>query len=173
LASKIHCRRNSFSFVLKENELEELVIREGKSGDIAGVLALIKALARYEKAEDQVVITADQLLTDGFGASSSFRLLIADDAGECVGMALYYPKYSTWRGKCLFLEDLIVKESHRRRGIGKLLLNRLIEISKSEGMARLEWQVLDWNEPAINFYKKYKVEFDDTWLNVRIKLDNN
>jgi len=148
-----------------------MIIREGEKRDIPDVLKLILELAKYEKELDEVIMTEDQLMEDGFGDNPAFQLMVVEMDKECVGMALYYPQYSTWKGRSLFLEDLIVTESKRGMGIGKMLLDKLVELSKTSGMARLEWQVLDWNQPAIDFYKKYEAEFDDEWLNVRINFN--
>ena len=142
----------------------EYSIRKGEEHDLPEVLALIKELAVYEKYPDHVENTVEQLREDGFGPNPSYGLEVAEKEGKVVGVALYYTRYSTWKGRKLYLEDLIVTETERGSGIGKALFDRLIKITKEENYHSMVWQVLDWNEPAINFYKKYKVEFDGEWL---------
>ncbi len=152
----------------------QIIVRDGVKEDIPDVLKLIKELALFEKSAEQVLITEEILHEDAFGKSPSFRFLIAETDIKCLGMALFYPKYSTWAGRSIHLEDLIVFGEYRRMGIGKTLLDALITLATNENCSRLEWQVLDWNTSAINFYKKhynsYGAEFDNEWLNVRINL---
>ena len=148
--------------------MSAIQIRQANSGDAEAMHAMICELADYEKALDQVELTAERLRNDGFGDTSYFQALVAQVGDEVIGMALYYPRYSTWKGLTLYLEDLIVKEPFRRRGIGAQLLEKLLLIAEEKGVHRLEWQVLDWNEPAIEFYKKYKVVFEEEWLNCKI-----
>lgn len=143
-------------------------IRPGKLSDCEPVLRLIKELADYEKEPNAVEITVSDLERDGFGAQSCFELLIAESEGEVIGCALFYPRYSTWKGPTLYLEDLIVEESKRGQGIGTALLMELRSLAKERNAARLEWQVLDWNEPAIAFYKKMGVILDGEWLNCKL-----
>jgi GNAT superfamily N-acetyltransferase len=142
-------------------------VRKGIKSDLPAVLQLIKELAEYEKAPLEVSNTLEKMEEDGFGANKIFDFFVADSDCEIVGMALYYTKYSTWKGKCLFLEDIIVTEKCRNQGIGKLLFEQVIQVAKNEKMARMEWQVLTWNEPAISFYKKYNAIFDNEWFNVK------
>lgn len=148
----------------------EFKVRKGTENDVGDVLRLIKELAEYEHAADQVLITEEELLRDGFGEKKYYELLIAEHQGECVGMALYYPRYSTWRGLGLYLEDLVVRETYRRQGIGKMILDQLIQEAKNQKIKRIYWQVLDWNEPAIKFYEKYNAIFEDEWVNVKIDV---
>jgi len=145
----------------------EVSIREARKSDMSAVYKMICELANYEKAPDEVTVTVDQLLEDGFGDDQLFRCLVAELDHEVVGMALYYPKYSTWKGRSLFLEDLIVYNQFRKRGIGKKLLLALGKIAKDFGAKRVEWQVLDWNKDAIEFYKKMDVELDAEWINCK------
>ncbi|GAB5539289.1 MAG: GNAT family N-acetyltransferase [Salibacteraceae bacterium] len=142
-------------------------IRKGEPRDIPAVFSLIRELAEFENEADAVLTSEAELLNDGFGESPSFQLLVAEQDGRVVGMALYYYCYSTWRGKYLYLEDLVVEASHRRHGIGSMLFERLIDQTKAQGLKQMGWQVLDWNEPAINFYKKYQATLDGEWLNGR------
>ncbi len=134
---------------------------------MTGVLALISELAVYEHAANEVNITVEQLEKDGFGECSFFRCFVAEDGNEIVGMALYYYRYSTWKGKTIYLEDLVVKQDRRRQGIGARLFETLAKEAKNIGAKRMEWQVLDWNEPAINFYKKYGAILDKEWVNCK------
>ena len=143
-------------------------IRKGRKGDLPFVLSLIKELAKYENAEDQVSIGVKELENDGFGDKPLFYFLIAEINSEMVGMAFYYIKYSTWKGKCLFLEDFIVTKKFRRKGVGEKLFEEIIRISKKLDMNRVMWQVLDWNYEAINFYKKYNANISNEWLDGRI-----
>ncbi|MGB0402796.1 MAG: GNAT family N-acetyltransferase [Salibacteraceae bacterium] len=144
------------------------IIRKGTQTDVPQLLNLIKELAAYENEPDAVTVTEEILLNDGFGEKPAFEFLVAQKGENVVGIALYYYQYSTWKGRSLYLEDVIVKESERMQGIGSMLMNELISISKKEKVKRLDWQVLDWNEPAISFYKKYNTQFDNEWINCRL-----
>ncbi len=148
--------------------MSEIKIREGLRADLPAILNLIKELAEYEKAPAEVEVTLAEMEKWGFGAGKIFDFFVAEEKATIVGLALYYYKYSTWKGKCLFLEDIIVTEKMRGSGIGKLLFDKIIEVAKKEKVRRLEWQVLDWNEPAIKFYKKYKATLDPEWLNGKL-----
>jgi len=136
--------------------------------DASTILRLIRDLARYEKAEKEVVITTETLINDGFENGRSFECTVAEIDGNVVGVALYYPRYSTWKGKYLYLEDLIVMERERGKGIGSALLKEVITIAKAQNAARLEWQVLDWNKGAIRFYEKVGATLDNEWINARL-----
>ncbi len=148
-----------------------IVIRKAKETDCKGMLALIQELADYEKAGDQVAITADILRKDGFGEHPLFQVFVADFNGQIVGMALFYPRYSTWKGKTIHLEDLVVKERFRKHGIGRALFERVVLEAKNFGVGRMEWQVLDWNEPTIAFYKAIESNFDSEWVNCTLSKD--
>ena len=145
-----------------------IVIRDAVRGDVPAMFELIKELALYEKAPEQVTNTVEQMYIDGFGENPIFGTIVSEVDGEIVGMALYYYRYSTWKGKRLYLEDLIVSETMRGRGLGEKLLNAIIEKARQTACTGLMWQVLDWNEPAINFYKKFGARFDEGWVNVHI-----
>jgi GNAT superfamily N-acetyltransferase len=147
----------------------KVTIRKGIKEDLPRVLDLVKELALYEKASDQVSNTVACMEKDGFGVNPIFGFFVAEQRGEIVGMSLYYFRYSTWRGKRLYLEDIIVTEGERGSGLGKLLFERTMKFSIEEGCTGMMWQVLDWNEPAINFYKKYKAKIDDEWLNCHLE----
>ncbi|NNC83514.1 MAG: GNAT family N-acetyltransferase [Flavobacteriales bacterium] len=137
------------------------------------VLGLIRELARFEKAEDQVSLTVEDLQKDGFGKTKRFQCLVSTLDSKVVGMALFYERYSTWKGATLYLEDLVVTESHRGRGIGNELFHAVLHRAQRGGYKRLEWQVLDWNEKAIGFYSELGAEFDQDWINCRIRLNES
>ncbi|MEO5571580.1 MAG: GNAT family N-acetyltransferase [Bacteroidia bacterium] len=145
-----------------------LIIRKGKQEDIPAVHQLVMELAAYEKAPDQVTNTIEQMIEDGFGASPVYGLLVAELENKIVGIAFYFTKYSTWRGKGLFLEDLVVTESYRKSGIGKKLFDAVIAEAKKMKAKTMHWQVLDWNTPAIEFYKKYNCTFEGEWIDCKL-----
>lgn len=146
----------------------QIQIRKGEIEDIPQVLDLIKELADYEKAPEEVITNAEQMIHDGFGENPSYKLLVADDNGIIQGIAVYFIKYSTWKGKGIYLDDIVVREKMRNKGIGKKLFDAVIEDCKQNRCRQLHWQVLDWNEPAISFYKKYQPQFDSGWINCKI-----
>jgi GNAT superfamily N-acetyltransferase len=148
--------------------MQQIILREGKKEDLPQVLELIKELAEYENALDQVVNTVEQMEIDGFGDRPAYGLFVAEKNNAIVGMALYYFRYSTWKGKRMYLEDIVVTQKERRQGIGGQLFDRMIEKSKEEQCTGLMWQVLDWNEPAISFYRRYDAHFDGEWVNCHI-----
>jgi GNAT superfamily N-acetyltransferase len=143
-------------------------IRKGFESDLPHILELIKELAAYEKAPAEVEVTLNEMQNWGFGKDKIFEFFIAEDAGKIVGLALYYYKYSTWKGKCLFLEDIIITETYRRYGLGSKLFREVVLVAKQQKVRRMEWQVLDWNEPALNFYKKYDAALDAEWINGKL-----
>lgn len=143
-------------------------VRPALPTDMDAVLALINELAAYEHMPHAVEISADALRSDGFGPVKHFYCLVAEVEHTVVGMALLYPKYSTWQGRCLYLEDLIVTQKFRRKGIGKALFEAAIDQAVQAQCARLEWQVLEWNEPALKFYQKFGATFDPEWHNGRL-----
>lgn len=145
-----------------------IIIRDAVREDVPTMFELIKELALYEKAPEQVTNTVEQMYVDGFGNNPIFGTIVLEVESEIVGMALYYFRYSTWKGKRLYLEDLIVSETMRGRGLGEKLLESVIEKARQTACTGLMWQVLDWNEPAINFYKKFGAKFDEEWVNVNI-----
>jgi GNAT superfamily N-acetyltransferase len=146
----------------------EIKVRKGYKEDLPAVLSLVKELAAYEKAPDDVVVTLDDMERDGFGDNSIFKFYVAEIDGVIAGMALYYVKYSTWKGRCIFLEDIIVREQYRRYKLGQKLFNEIIKAAKKMKARRIEWQVLDWNTPAIKFYEKYDAQFLKEWVNCRL-----
>jgi len=144
----------------------------GRREDCAEVYKLIHELAAFENAPDEVVLTLSQLEEDAFGENAIIEIRVAEYEGKIVGAALTYEKYSTWKGRSLHLEDLIVRESHRGMGIGTMLFKEIIDLCKKRNYGRMEWQVLDWNEPAIEFYKKYGTTFLYEWLDCRLTADD-
>jgi len=148
--------------------MSEFNIRTGTADDLEDTLRLIQELADYEKLSDEVVNTVEMMREDGFGEHSVFGFIVAEFDGRIVGAAIYYYRYSTWKGKRMWLEDLIVTEDMRGKGLGKLLFDETINIGKSADCTGMMWQVLDWNEPAIGFYKKYNSHIEDGWLNCHL-----
>ncbi len=149
-----------------------ITIRQATASDVKHIFRLICELAKYEKAPEEVVTTEAILLRDGFGDLPLFHCFVAEKGdGEIAGMALYYIKYSTWKGPCVFLEDIVVSQTERRSGIGKMLFDTVVKEAGNRGALRMEWQVLDWNEPAIRFYEKYQPEILKEWLNYRMSGD--
>lgn len=148
-----------------------MIVRKGEKKDIPSILALIKELAVFEKEPDAVVITEKDLEEDGFKENPLFKTFVAEVEGEVIGIALYYYRYSTWKGKTIHLEDLIVKESKRGTGAGSALYKKIIEQGKLDGVRRIEWNVLDWNTPAIEFYQKSGAKILEDWRVVQ--MDEN
>jgi GNAT superfamily N-acetyltransferase len=143
---------------------KSLIYRKGEKNDLKGVLALIHELAKFEKAPQEVTLTLADLEEDGFGEKPIFGFFVAKEGEEILGFALYYEKYSTWKGRCLYLEDFYVQENHRRKGIGERLFNMVKEEARLRGSKRMEWQVLDWNEVGLSFYEKNGADLDGEWI---------
>lgn len=141
-------------------------IRKGTSGDCEGLLKLIKELATFEKAPEEVEVTTDELKKDF--SDKVFDFYVAIQKNEVVGIALYFVKYSTWKGKCIYLDDIVVRENSRSQGIGKLLFDEIVREGKQLGVRKIDWQVLNWNERAIKFYKRFNAKFDDEWMNCKL-----
>lgn len=146
--------------------MNNIFIRRAEKKDCKRLMELVHQLAVYEKAPEAVTVSQDHFEESGFGPNPVWWAFVAEVDGTVQGFALYYIRYSTWKGQRLYLEDFIVNESFRGNGIGKLLFDRLILEAKEKKFSGMVWQVLDWNEPAINFYKKYEeVSFESGWLN--------
>lgn len=146
-------------------------IRNATIEDCPGMLELIRELAEYEKAPEEVTVDHKHFEESGFGANPVWWAFVVEDtASNIVAFALYYIRYSTWKGQVMYLEDILVTESMRGKGIGKMLIERLKEEAREKGFKRITWQVLDWNAPAINFYNKFDAKFDPEWVNVILDL---
>jgi GNAT superfamily N-acetyltransferase len=147
-------------------------IRAATAADIPLILAFIRALAEFERAPDAVTATEEGLLRDGFGPNPFYSCLIAEHDGQPAGFAFYFFNYSTWKGRPgIYLEDLFVHPEFRGLGIGKALLERVAAIAVEKGCERMQWEVLDWNTPAIDFYRAMGADFLDEWRNVRLEGD--
>ena len=141
-------------------------IRKAIKEDCKRLLELIQELADYEKATDEVVVSLSHFEESGFGTNPVWWAFVAADEHQVVqGFALYYIRYSTWKGQCIYLEDLLVTEQMRGKGVGKLLFEAVMQETQNRGCKRMCWQVLDWNEPAINFYKKFNAKLNPEWMN--------
>jgi len=143
----------------------QINIRRATKEDCPALLELIIELADYERAPQEVTVSLAHFEESGFGAQPVWWGFVAELDSVVVGFALYYIRYSTWKGQCLYLEDFLVTEQQRGKGIGALLFERIIQEAKEKGFRRMVWQVLDWNEPALNFYKKYDAKLDPEWVN--------
>lgn len=143
-------------------------LRKAQKQDCPRLLELVKELAEYEKAPQEVTVSLTEFEEAGFGSKAVWEAYVIETEGNIEGMALFYIRYSTWKGRRVYLEDIIVTDKHRGKGFGKLLFEKVLQVSKDNGYSGLVWQVLDWNEPALNFYRKYKAEFDKGWLNASI-----
>jgi GNAT superfamily N-acetyltransferase len=143
------------------------IIRKAERSDVTAIFELIQELALYEKAPEQVTNNAEQLAIDLFDKNLC-EAIVAEKENQVVGFALYYTSYSTWKGACLYLEDFYVIESERQHGIGQLLFDHVLLIAKERKVQRMDWQVLEWNEPAIRFYEKQNALLDPEWLNGRM-----
>lgn len=160
--------RTCFYFLCTvENEIS---IRKATPSDCLKVMELIRELAVFEKAEKELLVTAEELQEHAFGEHPFVEILVAEVNREVRGAALFYEKYSTWKGPAIHLEDLIVAEAHRSKGIGAALLDEVIRTGKSRNYRRVYWQVLDWNTDAVRFYERYKARFEAEWLNVYVEL---
>ena len=146
-------------------------IRIAQKQDCPRLLELVHELALFEQAPEEVTVTLQEFEDAGFGDKPVWKAFVAEVDGIIVAMALYYVRYSTWKGCRLFLEDLIVTEAFRGQGIGKSLFDRIIVEAKDLGFSGMVWQVLDWNEPALNFYKKYEAGIEPGWLNASLSKE--
>ena len=146
----------------------DLIVRKGTPADVPAVLGLIRELALYEKAPLEVTNTEEDMLRDGFGEHPVYRMLVAELNGNVVGMAIYFIKYSTWKGKGVYLDDIVVTEPMRGQGIGAKLFKAVMQDARDMDAKQMHWQVLDWNEPAIRFYQRYGCDFDSEWINCKL-----
>ncbi|RQO77946.1 GNAT family N-acetyltransferase [Pedobacter sp. KBW01] len=145
-----------------------LNIRFAVAEDCSRLLELINELAVYERAPEEVIVTLEHFVDAGFGKNPVWKAFVAEVDDVVVGFALYYTRYSTWKGCRLYLEDFIVTEAFRGKGLGKILFEKVIEEAKNGNYSGMVWQVLDWNEPAINFYNKYQAQLESGWLNAAL-----
>ena len=151
--------------------MSDFIIRKGTADDMGDLMALIYELAVFEKAPEMVINNEEKLLED-WQTHKAFDFIVAVLDEKVVGISLYYPRYSTWRGRCFYLEDLYVKQELRGKGIGLALLKETAKIAKEEGAIRMDWQVLDWNSPAVDFYKNQGAEVETEWWNCKLDLKN-
>ncbi len=171
--------RNEHCFKIANHEcrihqsiMTNVSIRPATEADMPAVFRLVEALAEYERAADQVKTSPAIYLRDGFGDRPWFHSLVATRPEEgIVGMALYYFAYSTWKGRMIFLEDFVVAQTHRRQGIGRRLIDALVEVALRHDVQLLKWEVLDWNQPAIDMYRSLGSQFDEGWIDVKIFRD--
>lgn len=143
-------------------------LRKANKEDCTAMMKLVHELATYEKAPQEVTVTMDEFVDAGFGLKPIWEAFVAEIDHEIVGFALYYVRYSTWKGRSLYLEDFIVTEKLRGNKIGKALFERVIQEAKEKNYLSMVWQVLDWNEPALNFYQKYNSGLEKGWLNASL-----
>lgn len=146
------------------------MIRKANATDIPSMMKLIVELAIYERAPNEVTNTEQMMFKDGFGDNPLYHAFVADKEGEIIGFAITYYRYSTWKGRCLYLEDLIVTENYRNKGIGQKLFDYCLSFGKKNSCEKMIWQVLDWNQPAINFYNKNNAQLDNSWINGSLSL---
>lgn len=148
----------------------EITIRRAVAADCKRILELVQELANYEKAPEEVTVSLEHFTDSGFGLNPVWWAFVAEAGNEIVAFALYYIRFSTWKGQAMYLEDILVTERMRGYKIGARLFDQLFEEAREKGLKRICWQVLDWNEPAINFYKKYNATFDGEWINCAVDV---
>ncbi|MFN5679987.1 MAG: GNAT family N-acetyltransferase [Flavobacteriia bacterium] len=144
------------------------MIRSANRSDVPAIFQLIEELASYERAPEQVVNTPQQLEIDLFDERICSAIVATDESDEVIGFALYYISYSTWKGRCLYLEDFYVQEAARTKGYGQALFDEVVRVAKQMGVKRMDWQVLDWNHTALNFYRRNQATLDPEWINGRL-----
>jgi GNAT superfamily N-acetyltransferase len=152
-------------------ETTHIKIRKAVKEDCPRILELVNELAKYERAPKEVTVTPEHFEKSGFGNRPVWWAFVAEVYGYVKGFALFYIRFSTWKGQRMYLEDLIVTEEMRGKGLGKMLFEQLIKEAKRRKLNGIQWQVLEWNEPAINFYKKYNAVFDGEWMNCAISVN--
>lgn len=155
----------------------EVSIREARREDCPRLMELVRELALYEKAPGEVTVTLEHFAESGFGSNPVWWAIVAEAPASpgseekyIIGFALYYIRYSTWKGQRMYLEDLLITESWRGKGVGKMLFDQLFQEAKKKALPAIAWQVLEWNEPAINFYKKLNASFDGEWVNCAVTI---
>ena len=146
-------------------------IRRADRDDCPQLLEMVRGLALYEKAPEEVTVTIEEFTDAGFGNAPVWTAFVAEVEGKVEGFALYYIRFSTWKGCRMYLEDFYVNEDLRGKGVGTMLFERILQEAKEKKFNGVSWQVLDWNEPAINFYKKYNARFEGEWINVSLSAD--
>ena len=147
-----------------------ITLRKAVREDCPRLIELVKELAVYERAPREVTVTLEHFEKSGFGSRPVWWAIVAEVDGRVDGFALYYVRFSTWKGQRMYLEDFVVTEKMRGKGLGKLLFDQLIKVARKKQFHGIQWQVLEWNETAINFYKKYNADFDPEWINCGLKL---
>lgn len=147
------------------------IIRRAVQEDCPRMLELVHELALYERAPQEVTVTMEHFIESGFGPNPVWWAFVAEEDGMIQGFALYYIRYSTWKGQRMYLEDIIVTEAARGRKLGKLLMDALVEEAKEKKFVGIVWQVLEWNEPALNFYRKFNASFDGEWVNAALNIN--
>lgn len=148
----------------------EITIRRAVREDCPRMLELVNELAHFERAPEEVTVTPEHFAESGFGTNPVYWAFVAEENNVIVAFALYYIRYSTWKGQRMYLEDILVTESHRGKKIGQMLMDRLIAEAREKNLHGITWQVLEWNEPAIKFYNKYNPSFDKEWINCSINV---
>ena len=148
-----------------------ITLRVAQKEDCPRLIELVNELALFEKAPEEVTVSLQEFEDSGFGNNPVWKAFVAIDDDVIIGFALYYVRFSTWKGRRIYLEDFIVTEEYRGKGIGKLLFERIIQETKELGYTGMVWQVLDWNEPAIGFYKKYEANVEEGWLNASLSKE--
>lgn len=156
--------------IIKSANPHTITVRAAVKEDCPRMMELVNELAVFERAPHEVTVTLEHFIESGFGANPVWWAYVAEVDENIVGFALYYVRYSTWKGQRMYLEDILVTEAWRRKGIGTLLMHKLIEVAKEKKFSGMLWQVLDWNKSAIKFYEKYQPTFDGEWVNVAINF---
>lgn len=149
----------------------ELTIRKGRKEDLSQVFGLVRELAEFERAPQEVINTPERMEKEGFGERPAFEFFVAEDRGRIVGISLYFFSYSTWKGRSLYIDDLIVTEAYRGRGVGKALFDATARVAREQDCGKMHWQVLDWNTPAIEYYRSLGATFDAEWINCALNRE--